>query len=85
MATIKTNGQRRKLLQLGRIRYEIIVTPAGDDGICRASWFCEECRENGTWSPFGADASELIRQAEIGVRVHHSLYHGGDWHPRKPR
>jgi hypothetical protein len=85
VATIETNGRQRKKLQLGRIRYEVTVTPAGEDGMRRATWFCGECKENGTWSPLGADASELIEQAEIGVHVHHSLYHAGDWKPRKPR
>jgi hypothetical protein len=85
VATINTNGLQRKKLQLGSIRYEVTVSPAGDDGLRRATWFCEECREIGTWSPLGEDARELIEQAEIGVHVHHSLYHSGDWRPRKPR
>jgi hypothetical protein len=84
VATIETNGQRKKL-QLGNIRYEVTVTPADEDGMRRATWFCGECRENGTWSPVGENARELMEQAEIGVHVHHNLYHSGDWHPRKPR
>jgi hypothetical protein len=85
VATLETNGRRRKNLQLGNIRYELTVTSAGEDGLCRATWFCGECRENGTWSPLGANAAELMEQAEIGVHVHHSLYHSRDWRPGKPR
>jgi hypothetical protein len=85
VATVKRDGRKRKQLQLGKVRYEIQISPTGADGFCRATWFCSECAENGTLSPVGMDVTELIREAEIGVRVHHTLYHGGDWTPRKPR
>lgn len=84
MATANSNGHLRKRLQLGDVRYEVSVSSAGENGLFRATWFCSECAENGTWSPLGADSAELIGQAEIGVRVHHTIYHG-DWQPRKPR
>ena len=39
------------------------------------TWAFALCKENGAWVPISSDAKEVVRHAEIGVRVHHALVH----------
>jgi hypothetical protein len=73
--TCKTHWTQKKRMELDGIRYEICAFESAD-ATFRATWACGECQEKGAWVPISADAQEIMRQAEIGVRVHHALVHG---------
>jgi hypothetical protein len=70
-----TTWNQKSRLELDGVRYEITAFES-DDGTFRATWACSLCKENGAWVPISSDAKEVVRHAEIGVRVHHALVHG---------
>jgi hypothetical protein len=74
MNAINTLWQQREQFELDGVRYDVSGFAAGD-GSYRATWFCNKCNEKGSWSPVSSKASDIIRQAELGVRVHHALIH----------
>jgi hypothetical protein len=69
-----TRWTQRKRMEVDGVRYEITAFEA-TDGSFRATWACGQCQEKGAWVPISADSHEIMRQAEIGVRVHHALMH----------
>jgi hypothetical protein len=83
MNAISTLWQQREQYELDGVRYEVSGFASGD-GLYSATWFCSRCKEKEAWSSINAKAPEIIRQAELGVRVHHELIHNV-MRPSRPR
>ena len=74
MASIETEWQRVKQIELDGIEYQITVIPIFD-GMFRASWVCPTCDEKGAWEPLSGDPVQAIEMAKVALRMHHTILH----------
>ena len=75
MVQVDSDCGVRDQLRIDGIQYEITASHV-DQGICRATWKCSVCNDQGTWVSLAAVPSEAIQMAKSGIDVHHAFLHG---------